>query len=94
MEWQQWSEQLTGVLGLKQSPVSVAYTDVAPKVASAPRCRVCGGLLAAAQGAVIELTAENCRCPGGSQYLGLRAHAPEHARVLREFLIHGEKLFS
>jgi uncharacterized protein (DUF169 family) len=43
---------------------------------------------------VIDLTAENSTCPGGSQYLGLKAQAPEHARTLREFLIHGEKLFS
>jgi uncharacterized protein (DUF169 family) len=94
MEWQRWSEQLAEVLGLKKAPVSVAYTDLAAKAASAPRCRVCGALQEAAQGAVIDLTAENSACPGGSQYLGLQAQAPEHARALREFLIHGEKLFS
>ena len=43
---------------------------------------------------MIDLTAENSACPGGSLYLGLRAQAPEQARGLREFLIHGEKLFS
>jgi uncharacterized protein (DUF169 family) len=46
------------------------------------------------EGKVIDLTAKNSTCPGGSQYLGLKAQSPEHAQALREFLIHGEKLFS
>jgi uncharacterized protein (DUF169 family) len=94
MEWQSWGKRLTEVLELKKSPVAVSYADSAPTGASAHKCRACGALREAAAGAVIDLTAENSACPGGSQYLGLRAQAPEHARALREFLIHGEKLFS
>ena len=94
MEWRHWGEQLTEVLGLKKAPVAVTYADLAPEGASTARCRVCGALREAAQGAVIDLSAENSACPGGSQYLGLRAQAPEHAETLRRFLIHGEKLFS
>jgi uncharacterized protein (DUF169 family) len=94
MEWQRWGQQLTEVLGLKKLPVGVSFADAAPGGTSAAKCRVCGALREAAQGAVIDLTAENSACPGGSQYLGLRAQAPEHARTLREFLVHGEKLFS
>jgi uncharacterized protein (DUF169 family) len=94
MEWQRWGKQLVEVLGLTKSPVGVTYTDAGPRDASSGKCRVCGALRNAAQGTVIDLTAKNSTCPGGSQYLGLRAQAPEHARTLREFLIHGEKLFS
>jgi uncharacterized protein (DUF169 family) len=94
MEWQRWGKQLTEVLELKRSPVGVIYTDTAPRDASTGKCRVCGALRRVAEGAVIDLTAENSTCPGGSQYLGLKAQTPEHARTLREFLIHGEKLFS
>ena len=94
MEWQRWGKQLAEVLGLAKSPVGVTYADAGPRDASTGKCRVCGALRHAAEGAVIDLTAENSTCPGGSQYLGLKAQAPEHARTLREFLIHGEKLFS
>ena len=94
MEWQRWSKQLAEVLGLAKSPVGVTYSDVGPRDASTGKCRVCGALRQAAGGAVIDLTAKNSTCPGGSQYLGLQSQAPEHARTLREFLIHGEKLFS
>jgi uncharacterized protein (DUF169 family) len=94
MEWQRWGKQLTEVLGLAKSPVGVTYTDAGPRDASTGKCRVCGALRNAAGGTVIDLTAKNSTCPGGSQYLGLKAQAPEHARTLREFLIHGEKLFS
>jgi len=94
MEWQAWGDELTKVLALSKAPVAVSYTDEASASASAGRCRVCGALRQAAQGAVIDLTAENSACPGGSQYLGLSRQPPEHARALKEFLIHGEKLFS
>jgi uncharacterized protein (DUF169 family) len=94
MEWQEWGKQLREVLALERSPVAVTYADVAPQGASSGKRRVCGALRQAAEGAVVDLTAENSACPGGSQYLGLKAQAPEHARTLREFLIHGEKLFS
>jgi uncharacterized protein (DUF169 family) len=72
----------------------VTYTDAGPRDASTGKCRVCGALRNAAEGKVIDLTAKNSTCPGGSQYLGLKAQSPKHARALREFLIHGEKLFS
>jgi uncharacterized protein (DUF169 family) len=94
MEWQGWSKRLTEVLGLAKSPVGVTYTDAGLRNASTEKCRICGAIRHAAEGAVIDLTAKNSTCPGGSQYLGLKAQAPEHARTLREFLIHGEKLFS
>ncbi len=94
MEWQRWGEQLTDLLGLKRLPVAVTYTDSPPQEASRAKCRVCGALVAASRGEVVDLSAENSTCPGGSQYLGLIPLAPERAPVLREFLINGEKLFS
>ena len=94
MEWQLWSRQLTEVLGLQNAPIAVTYADAAPNGASARKCRVCGALRQAAAGTVIDLTTENSSCPGGSLYLGLSTPPPEYARPLREFLIHGEKLFS
>jgi len=94
MQWQSWEKRLKEVLGLKQSIVAVTYSDKAPAGASTARCRACGALLSAAAGNIIDLSAENTTCPGGSLYLGLRAPAPEQAKALREFLINGEKLFA
>jgi uncharacterized protein (DUF169 family) len=94
MEWQGWAEQLTDLLGLKRLPVGVTYTDNPPEGAASPKCRVCSALVDASQGEVVDLSAANSTCPGGSQYLGLIPQPPERGRALREFLISGEKLFS
>ncbi|NIR00138.1 MAG: hypothetical protein GTN78_08025, partial [Gemmatimonadales bacterium] len=94
MQWQQWSQQLVEVLELRKPPVAVAYSDAPPSGASTVGCRACGALTQAAQGHVIALSAENSACPGGSLYLGLAAQPEERAATLREFLIHGEKLFA
>ena len=93
MQWQSWSRRLTDILGLGKAPVAVSYTDSAPEGASSGKCRACSAVLRAAQGEVIDLTAETSACPGGSQYLGILPQDPAHARALREFLINGEKLF-
>jgi uncharacterized protein (DUF169 family) len=94
MEWQAWAGRLTEVLGLATAPVAVTYTDRPPAEASSQKCRVCGALKGAAEGAIIALSKDNSTCPGGSMYLGLAPQPPERARALREFLINGEKLFS
>lgn len=94
MDWQAWSDGLTEVLALKKTPVAVTYTDSPPEGGSVKKCRVCGAIMQASEGTVIDLTAENSACPGGSLYLGLAPQPPERARTLREFLIDGEKLFS
>jgi len=94
MEWQRWGQQLTELLGLRRQPVAVTYTDAPPAGAPRPKCRACSALNAASQGEVVDLSAGNSTCPGGSQYLGLAPQPPERARALREFLINGEKLLS
>lgn len=93
-EWQQWGKELQEVLGLARAPVAVTYADTPPKGASGGRCRVCSAIFQASDGKVVDLSAENSACPGGSLYLGLRAQSPEHAVSLRDFLINGEKLYS
>jgi uncharacterized protein (DUF169 family) len=93
-DWQTWSKTLQEVLSLARAPVAVSYTDSPAENASTGRCRVCSGIFRAAAGEVLDLTAENSACPGGSLYLGLRPQPPEQAETLREFLINGEKLFS
>lgn len=94
MDWQGRAERLSEVLGLGKPPVAVTFTDAVPEGAEAPKCRACSALRLAADGRVVALSAENSACPGGSHYLGLRPMPPERAEALREFLIHGEKLFA
>jgi uncharacterized protein (DUF169 family) len=94
MQWQQWGERLKEVLGLPGSPVAISYTDQAPERPGARKCSVCGLLKDIAAGQSFVMTADNSGCPGGTQYLGLRAQHPERAKALRDFLINGEKLFS
>lgn len=94
MEWQDWGQRLIQVLELSLSPVAVTYAEKPPDGASAPRCRACAALKHAAHGTTLVLDASNSACPGGSLYLGLKAQPPEAAEALRDFLIHGEKLFS
>lgn len=94
MQWQDWGQQLVEVLQLRMAPVAVTYTEQSPEGASSNKCRACGALRQAAEGGVVALTAGNSSCPGGSLYLGLKPQPPDAAGTLRDFLIHGEKLFS
>ncbi len=94
MIWQAWGRRLKEVLELPGSPVAITYTDQAPQGAGTRKCSVCGLLRNVAAGESFIMTAENSGCPGGTQYLGLRAQHPERAKGLRDFLINGEKLFA
>jgi uncharacterized protein (DUF169 family) len=94
MEWQAWGKRLKDLLELPGSAVAITYTDEAPERPGTRKCSVCGLLKNVAAGESFILTAETSRCPGGTQYLGLRAQHPERARALRDFLINGEKLFA
>ena len=93
MEWQRWGEQLKEVLELQKSPVAMTYTDE-PPVEVTGKYRACSALRAASGGQTVVLCATNSTCPGGSTFLGLRLPPPEQGKVLREFLIKGEKIFA
>ncbi len=94
MQWQEWSSILVEVLELEKLPVSVVYSDEPVSDASDAKCRVCGALKMAADGQIIDLSEANSACPGGTRHLGLGVHPSEDPKVHREFLTHGEKLYS
>lgn len=94
MEWQSWGQRLIEVLELRREPVAITYAEERTQGALTDKYRVCRALKDVSEGATIELSADNSACPGGSQYLGLRAQLPDRQVVLRDFLIRGEKLFS
>ena len=94
MVWQEWSQTLKDVLGLKGSPVAVSYSIDAGLEPSPDKHWVCGAMRDARDGKTICLTQDNSACPGGTWHLGLGPPpSGERWRALQKFLVHGEKLF-
>lgn len=94
MKWQDYSIRLKGLLGLEGSPVAITYSmEPAPRAKKGKRM-VCRALLDARDGAVINLNADSCACPGGAWHLGLAPRPTGEAdKFLKRFLVEGEKLF-
>jgi uncharacterized protein (DUF169 family) len=94
MEWQEYAGEISDVLGLKGSPVAITYSMEPPSAVAEGKHRVCDAFLRARDGATIDLTAATSACPGGTWHLGLgEAPKGEWDKALKEFLVHGEKLY-
>ncbi|OPX22429.1 MAG: hypothetical protein B1H03_04420 [Planctomycetales bacterium 4484_113] len=94
MEWKEYAPEIKEVLELEGSPVAITYSQEPAPDSAGGRHRVCEALLRARDGDVIDLTAENSACPGGTWHLGLgEAPKGEAGKALQEFLVYGEKLF-
>lgn len=87
--WKTYSQRLKEVLELKGSPIAVSYSNIPAQNASEKRFRVCGAIPGVRDGAIINLSAENCACGGGIKYLGLGPSI----EGLESFLVYGEKLW-
>ncbi|HHY37480.1 MAG TPA: DUF169 domain-containing protein [Clostridia bacterium] len=92
MKWQDYGKTLKEVLQLEGSPVAVTYTDEPVSNDSSKGYAVCGAIAAARRGEVINLSAANCSCLGGSGHVGLAPRSPEAFSKLKKFLVEGEKL--
>ncbi len=89
-----YSRELKDVLGLRGSPVAVAYSDRPASNAIRGRYRACGATPSARDGAVISLSKKNCSCRGGVSHLGLGSAPGKLGELLLcGFLVHGEKLW-
>ena len=94
MVWQEYSKRLKEVLGLEGSPIAVSYSLSPACEGKTGKYLVCQALLDARDGAVINLSKENCLCPGGAWHLGLTPRpSGDKYRFLQKFLVEGEKLF-
>lgn len=94
MVWQEYSERLKEVLGLEGSPIAVTYSMEPAAGAKQGSYMVCQALPEARGGAIINLNRESCACPGGVWHLGLGPRpSGEGDRLLKKFLVEGEKLF-
>jgi len=86
-------EKITKALNIKLEAVGVKFTDETPTAqVDTSRGLVCNGILGAANGKVVVLSAENCACPGGKRQMGLASTAGVVGFNPR-FLVEGEKLW-
>jgi len=89
----EYSRQLKDVLGLRGSPVAIAYSD-RPAKDGGEHYRVCGAIPSSRDGAVISLAQRNCSCRGAPGHLGLGPPATGLVELLHcGFLAHGERLW-
>lgn len=94
MEWKDYAVHIREALGLKGNPVAITYSMKPPSTAVDGRYRVCDAFLQARDGQVIDLTVSTSSCTGGTWHLGLGERPKgEGDKALKEFLVHGEKLY-
>ena len=83
-------EKIRKALGIEREAVGVKYTDESPVAKLGEgKYTVCDGILEAANGKVIMLSAETCACPGGKSIIGLT----ERREMPLRLLVEGEKLW-
>ncbi len=84
---------LKELLGLRNEPVAVTFTNEEVEVAGSGRVWICRALQQASEGRSFAIDAENSACPGGSWHCGLTEPVSGPAlRGLQHFLTRGEKL--
>jgi uncharacterized protein (DUF169 family) len=94
MEWKNYAVEIKELLKLKGSPISVTYSMYPATVKDEGKVRVCNAFLDVSQGKIIDLTAENSACVGGTWHLGLGEKPKgDKDKALKEFLVNGEKIY-
>ena len=94
MEWKDYAVEIRELLKLKGSPVAITYSMEPASNPAEGKYRVCDAFLCARDGKVIDLTAASSACSGGTWHLGLGERPiGEEDKALKEFLVHGEKLY-
>jgi len=94
-EWQAHSVRLTEVLGLDTQPVALfrTETDSAPPADS--DVRICRAIIDAAAGQPRCIHRKNNACFGAVWHLGFhRIEDPQMLKMIKKFVVEGEKLFS
>jgi uncharacterized protein (DUF169 family) len=94
MEWIDYAKKIKKVLDLEGSPIAVTYSLYPPKSCDKGNVRVCNAFLSVSKGKILDLTAENSACQGGTWHLGLGERpGGERDKALKEFLTKGEKIY-
>ncbi|MBN2167666.1 MAG: DUF169 domain-containing protein [Actinobacteria bacterium] len=91
-EFKQYSDELTELLGLKNNPVAVTFTNE-PVNGPPQKARMCQAVKGAGAGKSFVLDKDTSLCPGGTWHCGLSEKpSGDYRRGIQKFLTQGEKL--
>jgi uncharacterized protein (DUF169 family) len=91
--WQNQLDGLVEVLGFKNRPVAITFSNEAVEAGERKRTWLCKALQLATSGKSLVVDRESSACPGGSWHCGFTDRpSGEPFRVLQKFLTKGEKL--
>lgn len=93
MNFKEQSELLKKVLGLKNEPLAISFTNEEVSEGRYEKTSICRALKLSAEGECFVIDEETSTCPGGSRYCGFtEITSKEQKRGLQRFLTKGEKL--
>ena len=94
-EWQGYAQRLKELFKLEDSPVAVSCLKGPLENAGPQKIRICRALLDAARGKSFTISKENNACFGASWHLGFRKlDDPKVEKLVKKFVVEGEKLFA
>lgn len=94
-EWQEHALTLKELLHLETSPVAVSCLKRRPETVLDKQHRICRAILDAAKGRDSMICRDNNACFGASWHLGFKKlDDPKIQKLIRNFVVEGEKLFS
>lgn len=93
-EWQKYSVVLKELFNLEYSPVAVSCSQK-PLKSEEKKVRICRAILDAGRGQTLQIGKKTNACFGAGWHLGFyRLSNPKISKLIENFVVEGEKLFS
>ena len=93
--WKDYAQILKELLSLEYSPVGLSCLEEPVFQPVEKKLRICRAILDAGKGQTLQVDKKTNACFGASWHLGFRKFTnPEVAKMVRKFVVEGEKLFS
>lgn len=94
-DWISYSRVLKELLGLEYSPVGLSCLKTPHLPVAEKKIRICRAILEAGKGESLQIDKKTNACFGASWHLGFRKFSnPGVSKMVRKFVVEGEKLFS
>ncbi len=94
-EWNSSAKILKELLGLEYKPVALSCLKEPIFTSTDKKIRICRAILDAGKGESLQIGKNTNACFGASWHLGFRKITnPEVAKMVKKFVVEGEKLFS
>lgn len=94
-DWRSFSPIFKELLNLELEPLAVSCLKESRGEFEGGKIRICRAILDSAKGKILEVSKENNACFGASWHLGFqRLNNPKVERMVKQFVVEGEKLFS